>query len=284
MDFNKMFEKMQLADEGIKSFYELHKRCESKSFCDKLAMSNILFRRGDDVFLPFLEAFAAEEGVPVEIMNLYIFLRKGEDLLAEFIEKGYGEEVFYDSMRAISTACRYYREANGIYGISPTHRVWFRRLFACGMFRLGRFEFEPIVSQYDAELESTQIKRGDLCVTVHIPRYESFTEEVCEDSYRLAREFFKKHFGIEHLFIFCTSWLIHPWISECLGENSRIAAFQKKYKLLKTTEEPDIVVSWVFGKEMENIDDYPENTSMQRIVKERLKKGLPLGVGAGIRL
>ncbi len=283
MDFNKLFEKMGLADEGKEIFYNIHKRTEDKKFCDKLILANIMYKRGDDVFYPYLKSFAEEEGVCEEILNLYLYLRWSEDLLIEFIERGYDEEVFYDSMRAVAVSARYYLEAKGIYGVSPTHRLWFRRLFACSMFRFGRLEFEPIASQYDAELDGKKINVGDICVTVHIPRYDPLTKEACEDSYERAREFFKKHFGIETLFIFCSSWLIHPWLSECLGKDSKIAAFQQGYKLLKATESPDTVVAWVFPEKCENPDDYPENTSLQRIAKERIKKGLPLGIGAGVR-
>ncbi len=285
MDFNKLFDKIELYDIGRESFFKLQERTADKAFRDKLILADIYFKRGDDIFEPYLKSFADEEGVAAEILNLYIFLRKSEELLAEYLRRGYGDDVFYDSMRAISVAARFYYELNGIYGISPTHRMWFRRLFACSMFRFGRLEFEPYASKFDLELEGKSIKKGDLCVTVHIPRYDNFAEEHCEDSYRRAREFFKEHFGVDELFIFCTSWLIDPWISESLGEGSNIAKFQQKYKVLEITENTDVVISWVFNNtKYENIDDYPEDTSMQRIVKDRLKKGLPVGVAAGVRL
>ncbi len=284
MDFDKLFKEIGLADIGIESFYSIHKRASDKHFCDRLVLADILFKRGDDLFYPYLQEFAKDEGLAEEVLNLYIFLRKSERLLEEFKERGYGEELFYSSMRSIQISARYYYEKCGIYGTSPTHRVWFRRLFALGMFRFERLEFEPITSAYDVEIDGKTIKKGDFCVTVHIPRYDPLTKELCEKSYAEAREFFKKHYGVETLFIFCNSWLMHPWLSECLGENSKIASFQQGYKLLDVADSPDAVIAWAFPEKCENPDDYPENTSLQRAAKERIKKGLPLGYAAGVKL
>jgi len=54
--------------------------------------------------------------------------------------------------------------------------------------------------------------------------------------------------------------------------------------VLKTTLNPDSLVRVAFQEKKENIDDYPEDTSLQRAVKERLKNGLPMGTAVGIRL
>ena len=285
MNFEKLFDGMELRDMGRESFYALHKRTSDKKFNDAVMMADILYQRGDDVFCPFLDKLAEQEGVSSEVMNLYLYLRKGEKLLDEYKRRGYDEAVFYDSMRAISVACRNNYEKKGIYGVTqPTHRIWFRRLFACAMFRFGRLEFEPYLSEFDVEIDGKKVSKGDLCIKTHIPRFESFNEELCEDSYSRAREFFKKHFGIEDVFIFCSSWLIHPWLSECLRPDSTIVNFQSKYKILTVTESPDSVIGWIYPQKCENIDDYPEQTSLQRIAKERLKKGLPLGTAMGVRL
>ncbi len=285
MDFNYLFDKIELWDMGREQFFDIHKRAENKRFSDNVKMAYLKFRRGDDVFAPFLEKFAEEEGLLPDVLNLYLFFRFTEPLYAEYKSRGYDDSVYYDSVRALAATGRTHFIRCDVCGVrQPGGRNWFRRLFSLGIFRFGRLEFEIIPAPFDAEINGESIKKGELCVTTHIPGFAKLDEELCENAYSAAREFFGKHFGIKKLFFFCDSWLLHPWLKEVLGESSGIIKFQNKYRVYTSVIDHDDVIEHVFTRFRDSVDEYPEDTSLQRIVKERLKSGAPMGTAVGVRL
>ena len=83
---------------------------------------------------------------------------------------------------------------------------------------------------------------------------------------------------------YCASWLLQPWLPDALPETSRIVKFQSKYQILDFVDDPEDVTLWVFPQKCENIEDYPEDTSVRRAVKNRLRRGEVIGYGAGVRL
>ncbi len=276
MDYDFLFDKIELCDETKAVFWDLHKRVGNKKFSDSVKLAYILFRRGDDLFAPFLEKFAKEENVTPERMNLYLYFRFGEHLYEEYKHHGFDDEIFYANMKDISGV--------GPSGIDqPKARIWFRRIFALSQFKIGCLVFEIVPAIRDAEIEGFKIQKGELCITTHIPR-KKLDDALCEESYEKARRLFSSYLGLERIFIFCTSWLIHPFLSECLPEDSGIVKFQSKYKLLKALQDEESVITRVFPKICENIDDYPEDTTLRKIVKHRLKNKLPLGIATGVRL
>ena len=164
----------------------------------------------------------------------------------------------------------------------------FCNLLELRAFRLGTMNFERINIECDLEVEGAVIKKNDPCISVHIPRGCDFTESTCEATFAAAKDFFQKYYGLETVFCHCWSWLMHPWISECLKEDSNLVRFQKKFRLYDVSESRTSPLEYVFPEHYKPGDtdfiNYPENTSLQRILKERLNNNLPVGVAKGIRL
>ncbi len=287
MDFELLFDKIGFAETGRESFRQIHRRMANAGFAECFERSLAEYEKGDSEFAAYLDVFAQHEQLPVEILNMYIYIRKCEQALVQYRERGISDTVFYDSASAFTVCGEWLLEREGIYGISRfPHRPWMRHFFNIEIFRLGRLEFELIHSQYDVELGDHKLRKGDLCISVHIPPGK-LSEEACEKSYGLAREFFKKHYGMDTCFFFCTSWLLHPWLSEELAPESSILNFQRKYLRLALHEEPDNIlqmIQWTFLHPCENINDYPEDTSLRRAAKRRLQENVPLGEATGVRL
>ena len=141
----------------------------------------------------------------------------------------------------------------------------------------------------DIEVDGKSVKEGETCISVHIPRFDSFEEEACEASYARAREFFKKFYNMDNIIFICHSWMLYPWLCEVLRETSTIARFQKKFKIIQV-DESDAGIGWIFGsgaglgKKVESIEEYPEDNSLRRAAKQRLREGKKLGAGLGARL
>lgn len=287
MDFELFFDKIGLAEAGRESFRQIHKRCADAGFAQRFDRALQAYDQGDEAFAAYLEVFAQQEQLLVEVLNLYIYLRKCEQTLKQYREKGIDDTVFYDSAHAFAVCGQFLLERTGIYGISRSpHRKWMRHFFNIEIFRLGSLEFEIIQSPFDAEIDGHRISKGDPCISVHIPRGK-LNEDDCEESYALARVFFKKHYGMDTCFFHCISWLLHPWLSEDLGPGSSVVNFQSKFKILALHEGPDSIrqmIQWAFLYPCENVDEYPEDTSLRRAAKRRLKGNLPLGEATGVRL
>ena len=131
------------------------------------------------------------------------------------------------------------------------------------------------------------MKKGDDCISVHIPRGTNLSDEVCENSYRMAKDFFKKYFEIGSGAFHCHSWLLHPWISEEMPDTSNLVKFQKKYSLYSISENKEEPLNYVFPDSYKkgdvSCDSYPIKTSLQRVLKYRLDNNLPVGMGKGVR-
>lgn len=287
MDFELLFDRIDFAEIGRDSFRQIHRRTADAGFAERFRCALAEYEKGDAEFAAYLEDFAQQEQLPAEILNMYIYIRKCEQALVQFRERGIADDIFYASASAFTVCGQWLLEREGIYGISRwPHRAWMRHFFNIEIFRLGRLEFEYMHSEYDAEINGLTLRKGDPCIGVHIPRGKLNTQE-CEDAYGLAREFFKKHYGMDVCIFFCVSWLLHPWLSEELGPNSGIVDFQKRFQLLGRHEGPENMrqmLQWIFLHPNEDPANYPEDTSLQRAAKRRLKNGLPLGEASGIRL
>ena len=281
MDFEKFFKETGLWEEGIESFRLLHKKMSEKEYLEIYEA----YKKSDDAFAKRVSAYSEREGIPVEVITLYLYIRFSEYTYEEYKKRGISEDIFYNTMSDFAVTSRQSVDRGGVYGIT-THpeRPWLRLHLGCNLFRLGRLQFEIMESEHDVEIDGKKLRKGDKCLNVHIARYSPLDEEECEKSYAWAREFFKKNYGIETCFFFCHSWFLHPWLRDVLSESSTIIRFAAKYKLLDTEENADEVIYYVFTEKHKNIDDYPEDTSLRRSLKAYLKSGTEVGEGLGVRL
>ena len=285
MDFERLFDSIGLEPIGKDNFFTLHARCSEDRFGTFVIRALIEYEKGDTEFGDCITEFAEREEISVEVLNLYLYIRLVEKTLEEYHTRGMDEEILYATLKDIPEKCLENFNKTGIYGIPQNiYRRWFRRYFGCEIFRLGRLQFQIVDSIYDVEADNITVSKGDTVLSVHIPAGGRLNEEDCEASYSLAREFFKKHFDMETPVFFCYSWLLQPWLSEALPEESLIIRFQSKYKIIDFVNDPGDMLLWVFPQLCEKIEDYPEDTTLRRATKERLIRGDIIGYGSGVRL
>ncbi len=284
MDFETLFDGIGLEQEGRDSFRQLHARREEPEFAASMAEGFRIYEEGDPAFGTFLESFSAREQLPAEVLNLYFYLLKAMDTYAVYKEKGIRQEIFNDTFRDLAINSAMNRAANGVYGIpQKIYRRWLRRYFECRLYQIGNLRYELVPSPYDARIGELSVTKGDRVLSVHIPG-GNLEESRCEASYAAAREFFRKYYGMDTPVFFCLSWLLQPWLSQVLPPDSRIVRFQSKYKIIDFVDDPGDMLIWVFPKRFENIEDYPEDNTLRRLTKERMRRGGILGYGVGVRL
>lgn len=283
MDFLLFFDKINLASEGRKTFFDIHKRAGDSVFANEVRAAREAFDKSDDAFAEEIAAFAERENLQVEYLNLYLYVVFAEEAFAVFKRRRISEDIFYSTFFDITIVCRVCEQKCGVYVIpQDIYRDWLRLPLMGKLYRLGRLQFELIESEYD--LPEYGLRRGDTCLSTHIPRYEPLDNSLCEESYAAARVFFKEKFGIERCVFFCDSWLLHPWLREDLPADSRIRVFSEKFSLLKVTESREEVLNWIFPfMDGTDVSTLPGDTFLRRAAIARMLENRPLGSAIGVR-
>ena len=80
----------------------------------------------------------------------------------------------------------------------------------------------------------------------------------------------------------CDTWLLSPKLKEILPENSKILNFQNCFDIIKVDENNDGCFVWVFKQNYHNnFESLPENTSLQRKIKNIMTNNGHLGSATG---
>lgn len=229
-----------------------------------------------------------------ELLGLWFSLKlMASRMHSNYCKRGI-EECYFIS--ASANVCRYIaatEDVTGKFGIMIDRYVRaLRHLIELEAFRIGDFNFEFIRFDGSAQYGGEKIESGELCLSLHIPINSDICDENIERNFSLAKEFFKRHFGMEKAFCQLYSWLIHPSIAEALPEEARLVKLYKRFNLYEVKNDPYSPIEYVYGLKFaesyrlgdKSFDAYPEKTLLQRKFKERLIKGLPLGTAKGITL
>lgn len=188
-------------------------------------------------------------------------------------QQGIREKIYWDTFSDIRIWAENCERDYGEIGLHPF--FWIARHLEGSLFRLGRLQFE--ITTAEKELPQVGIKKEAPIFCVHIPQGEKLGyAEVCQ-SFAYAQDFWRK--DLPYL---CYSWLLYPKLREILPQESNILAFQSLFEIIEVNEEERQAEERIFGKPLENREDYPEKTSLQRNAKKYLLSGNALGNGRGI--
>lgn len=209
---------------------------------------------------------------PVRFLELYC------KMACETFEKykvcGIPEQIFWDTFQDIRFWCENYYEEYGVPGLGEYE--WFWRHIDMKILRLGRLQYEQMVTKRHAGSGGGRIEKGTPVINIHIPQGEPLYWQRCEESLVMAYE----RYGRDLPYV-CHSWLLDPALVKVLKEGSNILEFQKHFRILEVDYKERETEWRVFGRVSRIVKDYPENTSLQRRVKEYLQQGKVLGNGVG---
>lgn len=197
--------------------------------------------------------------------------------------RGISDGVFRDTMDCFPRFVREHKESSGSYGFDRSFWSW--RQINGLLFRLGTLEFEmvPLGKTGLSRIQPPPAAEGAPILSVHIPSDAALTRQALSDSYRQARDFFRRYFpSYPYALIGCASWLLAPKLRGLLGPDSGILRFQADYDVLYENPEADDATVWVFKRSYENPGEMPEDTSLQRKIKALMLSGGHLGSGAGV--
>jgi len=130
------------------------------------------------------------------------------------------------------------------------------------------------------------LDENDDVLNVHIPEGSKLDHELCVKSYKDALQFFKKYYPeLNPKAFVCNSWLLDIQLKKILGPESNIIKFLEDFHAYPIYSPREAqAYERVFGKYSDNIEDLPENTSLQKKIKEYIMNGNYMRNGAGFIL
>ena len=238
---------INMPEEVTRQLLDIHSRLEYFP-CLSLLMQEQTWAQG------IAQLKEATEDDPGGYKRLCSMLRCALKAKEEYDRLGIPETVYADTMAAFSRFVREHKESFGSYGFN--RGVWTPRQVSCKLFRLGQLEYE---------LTSLE---GEAIVSLHIPTDADLRPEILRPSLRegLAQlhRFFPETAGQR---VYCHSWLLSPMLRDFLPEGSNILRFQELFDIESDTVPGRDVLLWVFKNPKLPVEDYPENTSLQRKLK-----------------
>jgi len=168
------------------------------------------------------------------------------------------------------------RRVHGRFGLDTW--AWLTLHMAGNMFRLGRLQYHLVRSGGGP----SPAHEGEWIVGLHIPEDGGLSPAVVDESLVLARAFLDRHFPDKPVRLAtCDSWMLDPYLAERLPE-SNIASFARRFTVDRCSDAPSDAVYFTFRtRDMENLAQLPRDTSLQRVVLERIDDGGSWQLGHG---
>ncbi|MFJ5957066.1 acyltransferase domain-containing protein [Paenarthrobacter sp. NPDC092416] len=167
------------------------------------------------------------------------------------------------------------RRVHGQFGLDTWG--WLTLHMAGNLFRLGRLQFHLVRAEANQSSAKSQWVLG-----VHIPEDGGLSRALVDASFEEARSFFARCFPDKPVATAtCDSWMLDPYLLAKLPE-SNIAGFARRFTVDRCTDAPTDAVYFTFRhRGLENLDSLPRETSLQRVVLERIDDGGTWQLGHG---
>lgn len=175
---------------------------------------------------------------------------------SDYEKQGIPDSIFLATMDCFPRFVKEHMESYGCYGFD--REFWVVRQLSCKIFRVGLLEFEL----------------RDQDVSLHIPSGTRLEPAAVAGSLETGRAFIGRYFPQwQDLPRTCHSWLLSPTLKLLLPETSNIIRFQQNFTIAPREEEDREFMIWVFKNRSLTLEQLPENTSLQRLLKAHLCAG-----------
>lgn len=113
------------------------------------------------------------------------------------------------------------------------------------------------------------LRPDDPCLGMHIPKGADISVEAMDRAidaaHALVKERFPEFCGEK---VYCSSWLLDPALGKLLGEDAKITQFQNRYVRYPQKSGGMHVFGHVFPKNFGSYEQLPENTRLERGLKQ----------------
>ena len=182
----------------------------------------------------------------------------------KYLERGIGDDIYFDTMSDAFVWAELYRRLEGRVGLKETGWLLFH--IRLELFRLGRLQFQLD----DTPLQFRSVLDGKKVIQVHIPDIGPLYADECMESFRKAKSFYP-----EMLPFICDSWLLEPELEKVLSPSSNILSFQKLFHIFHVDRTNPQCHQRVFEFSMRR------DTRLQRNILSSEAEGTVFGVGYG---
>ena len=169
---------------------------------------------------------------------------------------------------------------------SPTLKLENSAIIGAGIDETGRVDPANLTLPSDEWTEL--VKRGDLRIEVHITVGSRLHPAECDDSYRMAMEYFSSRHPQQQLTGFtCMSWLLDPTLQTLLPAESNILRFAKPYRLLCIPGDERQAYDLIYGSpDIDPVDFIAthQSNTLQRAIATHVGAGGKIRAVAGVAL
>ncbi len=160
--------------------------------------------------------------------------------------------------------------------IRTSQLLWGIYLTKSRIIEIGRLQYELSFINPLTNIKENVIK-------IHIPKGEKLLIKEVIKSLKKAPKKIKKYFNLEKPKYYCSSWLLSEEINNIVDDNSNIKQFTKLFDIKKGEECTSDILNFVYEqKECNDYHKLPENTSLQRKIKEYLVEDKKFFLGIGL--
>ena len=105
-------------------------------------------------------------------------------------------------------------------------------------------------------------------VGLHIPRNADLSEESMTKGFHDAMEKTLRHYSdLSPKVVHCSTWLLSPTLADLCGHKGGITRFQNRFIKYPIKSGGKELFGFAFPSGIENYEDLPEDTSLQRKLK-----------------
>lgn len=203
---------------------------------------------------------------------LALFVR----FLAEYGERAYAQKgvmrtEWLETMSDIAIWSRFLYEESGEIGLRETH--WLAHLVRAELFRLGRLQFIPRVSETEICFDGATFPAGTPYCEVHVPADGKLLPREVDLSFARAKRLFAPSF------FSCDSWLLSPGLERFVNGGNMLS-FASRFTLVQTDANDRSAERYIFSK-IGDPRDYIVKNSFAEGVKRAACKGIYVGSALG---
>lgn len=213
-------------------------------------------------------------------VHLLFYLLCGPELKQLYLRRHLSADLWHNAMLDLKYKLL---ETHQVYGLWGVHcGGWFKPFFTLDRLALGRLQFEITDAITEDPHPALKLKAGDPVINVHIPSCGPLDYAQVLDAYGQAARFFRDRFSFPAIPFQCESWMLYPRVKNLYPEGN-LRRFTDDYQVRLAGIDPRVDDRWrVFAvPDTTPVSDYPENTRLQRKLKQWLLEGNQMGIGVG---
>jgi hypothetical protein len=233
----------------------------------------------------WLPSLPSDLGARGRCFWVYVFLATAGAVHAWHSERGIAADVSWSTLADLGRHVSRYRRRNAVTGLDS--QFWIGLHFRGGLYELGRLQFNPYrlrtgmagpLFWYEGEAAAALgagFQPGDPALGVHVPAGSPLDPAACDESFRTARTFFRRHFPDHACRVAtCTSWLLDEQLADHLPSTSNIVRFQRRFELVPGARQDDAEpFRFVFDRAPESLDELSPETELERALVRHVRAG-----------